>query len=181
MKQPLSYCLFDTPLGCCGIAWRESDDSGNPPAVVSFQLPEATPEITEQRIMQDCCALRSEPPSAIVEIIRKVCRHLDGDPQDFRDVVLDLSKTGDFAQQVYAAARAIPAGQTRTYGEIAKALSCPNAARAVGQALGKNPIALIVPCHRILAAGGKPGGFSAHGGQATKAKMLAAEGVTIGY
>ncbi|MDD1622270.1 MAG: methylated-DNA--[protein]-cysteine S-methyltransferase [Methylococcaceae bacterium] len=180
MKQPLSYCLFDTPLGWCGIAWRESVDSSIPPAVISFQLPEVTPEITEQRIARDCGAHPADPPPTIAEVIRKVCKHLNGDPQDFQNVVLDLGKTGDFARQVYAAARAIPAGQTRTYGEIARALNRPNAARAVGQALGKNPITLIIPCHRVLAAGGKSGGFSAHGGLATKAKMLAIEGVTIG-
>ncbi|MGD0960067.1 MAG: methylated-DNA--[protein]-cysteine S-methyltransferase [Methylomonas sp.] len=180
MKQPIVYCLFETPLGWCGIAWRESGDSGAPPPVVLFQLPEATQETTERKIIQDCAGRRSEPPPEIAGIIRKVCKHLSGDPQDFRDIVLDLEGIGSFAQQVYAAARAIPAGQTRTYGEIARALNCRAAARAVGQALGRNPAALIVPCHRVLAAGGKPGGFSAHGGRTTKARMLAMEGVSVG-
>ncbi len=179
MKQPLAYCLFETSLGCCGIAWRESSDSNIPPAVALFQLPEATPQLTEERIALESGGRRSEPPPEIVRVIDKVQKHLAGDPQDFRDIVLDLEKMGSFAQDVYAAARDIPAGQTRTYGDIAKALNRPNAARAVGQTLGKNPIALIIPCHRVLAAGGKPGGFSAHGGQVTKAKMLAIEGVTI--
>src|SRR6266852_150608 len=83
-----------------------------------------------------------------------------------------------FARQVYEAAREIQAGETRTYGELAKALGQPAAARDVGQALARNPIALIIPCHRVVAAGGKPGGFSAHGGRATKARMLAIEGAT---
>jgi len=91
-----------------------------------------------------------------------------------------LGGVGPFAQQVYEAARRIPAGQTATYGELAKAVDRPGAARGVGQALGKNPIPLIIPCHRVLAAGGKPGGFSAHGGQATKIRMLAIEGAAVG-
>lgn len=180
MKRSLVYCLFDTPLGWCGIAWREAGDAGAPPAVALFQLPEATPAITETRISQDGGGLRADPPPEIAGVIEKIRKHFAGEPQDFQDVILDLGASGDFARQVYAAARAIPAGQTRTYGEIAKALNRPAAARAVGQALGKNPITLIIPCHRVLAAGGKSGGFSAHGGLATKARMLAIEGVTIG-
>jgi methylated-DNA-[protein]-cysteine S-methyltransferase len=81
---------------------------------------------------------------------------------------------------VYLAARDILAGQTLTYGELARNLGAPGAARAVGQALGKNPFAPIVPCHRVLAAGGRPGGFSAHGGPSTKLKMLAIERAAIG-
>ena len=108
-----------------------------------------------------------------------MCKHFRGDVQDFRDVALDLDGAAPFARQVYEAARRIPAGQTRTYGEVAQAVGRPAAARAVGQALGKNPVALIIPCHRILAAGGKPGGFSTHGGLATKAWMLAVEGAAF--
>ena len=95
------------------------------------------------------------------------------------DVAVDLDGAESFARQVYEAARQIPAGQTRTYGEIAKALR-ESDARAVGQALGKNPIPLIIPCHRVLAAGGKTGGFSAPGGRATKARLLAIEGAISG-
>lgn len=180
MNRPLAYCLFETSLGYCGIAWREAGDSQTPPAVTLFQLPEATPALTEEKIAVDCGGRRSEPPPAIADVISKVCKHLAGDPQDFRDITLDLGAAGPFAQRVYAAIRDIPPGQTRTYGEIAKALNRPAAARAVGQALGKNPIALIIPCHRVLAAGGKPGGFSAYGGHATKTRMLAIEGFTSG-
>ncbi len=175
--KPLFYCLFETALGWCGIAWRASSAST---PVVFFQLPEATQATTEQKIARDCGGKPSEPPPEIVEIIRKIRKHLSGCPQDFRDIVLDPKGISVFAQQVYAASRAIPAGQTRTYGEIAKDLNRPTAARAVGQALGKNPVALIVPCHRVLAAGGKPGGFSAHGGQTTKARMLEIEGIVVG-
>jgi O-6-methylguanine DNA methyltransferase len=180
MKQ-LAYCLFETPLGSCGIAWGEPEDSCTPPAVTFFQLPEATPKRTEARIARNAGArTASTPPPRIAEVIQKVCRHLRGDIQDFRDVAVDLDGAGPFARRVYEAARLIPAGQTTTYGELARAVSRPAAARAVGQALGRNPIALIIPCHRVLAAGGKPGGFSAHGGRATKARLLAVEGVTFG-
>ncbi len=103
-------------------------------------------------------------------------KHLQGEIQDFRDIAIHLDAADRFARQVYEAAREIPAGETRTYGELAKALGQPGDARDVGQALARNPIALIIPCHRVVAAGGKPGGFSAHGGRTTKARMLGIEG-----
>jgi len=180
MKQ-VAYCLFETPLGSCGIAWTEGENSGTLPAVTFLQLPEATTELTESSIARHCGALQaSAPPPPIAEVIEKVRRHLNGDAQDFRNVALDLDGAAPFARQVYMAARQIPAGQTTTYGNLARDLGRPTAARAVGQALGKNPVALLIPCHRVLAAGGKLGGFSAHGRRATKAKLLAIEGTTFG-
>lgn len=180
MKR-LAYCLFETPLGWCGIAWREAGDPQACPSVVLFQLPEATPAITAERIVQygGAAARAESPPSEISNLMQRVCKHLNGDLQDFRDVAIDLDGTGSFAQQVYAAARSIPAGQTKTYGEIAKILNRPGAARAVGQALSRNPLTLIIPCHRVIAAGGLSGGFTAHGGLETKARMLAIEGVIL--
>jgi methylated-DNA-[protein]-cysteine S-methyltransferase len=179
MKQ-VAYCLVETPLGACGLAWAEPGDSGAGPAVAFFHLPEATTKRAEARIRRDSGAGEaSEPPPRIAAVIRQIRQHLAGDVQDFRDVSVDLSDAAPFARQVYQAARLIPAGQTTTYGELARAVGRPNAARAVGQALGMNPIALIIPCHRVLAAGGKVGGFSAHGGLATKAKLLAVEGVSL--
>jgi methylated-DNA-[protein]-cysteine S-methyltransferase len=136
--------------------------------------------MTESRIARNAGARKSSaPPPQIAAVIKSVRKHLQGDAQDFRDITIDLDGTDSFALQVYQAARRIPAGQTTTYGELAKAVNRPAAARAVGQALGRNPIGLIIPCHRIVAAGGKPGGFSAHGGRSTKARMLAIEGVTF--
>jgi len=179
--KPVAYCLFETPLGSCGIAWSERGDSRTPPAVTLLQLPEATAKMTESRIARSSGAGESSaPPHRIAEVIKRVCKHLRCEFQDFRDITVDLDGAGPFARQVYEAAREIPTGETRTYGELAKALGRPTAARAVGQALRRNPIALIIPCHRILAAGGHPGGFSAHGGLATKATMLAIEGATLG-
>lgn len=179
MKQA-AYCVFETALGSCGIAWREGGNSCNAPAVTWLQLPEATIHLTESRIARHSGAQRSSaPPPQIAEVIERVCRHLQGEVQDFRDVTVDLDGADPFARQVYEVTREIPAGETRTYGDVAKLLGRPSAARAVGQALARNPVPLIIPCHRILAAGGKPGGFSAYGGAAAKAKLLAIEGATL--
>jgi methylated-DNA-[protein]-cysteine S-methyltransferase len=179
--KPVAYCLFETPLGTCGLAWSEREPAGGPPAVAFLQLPEETPALTETRLARKSAARRADaPPRPVAELIARVCRHLRGDVDDFRDVTLDLGEAGAFARQVYEAARAIPPGETRTYGDLARAVNRPGAARAVGHALGRNPVALIVPCHRVVGAGGGPGGFSAHGGLATKATMLAIEGVAVG-
>src|ERR1019366_3270845 len=121
----------------------------------------------------------SPPPPEIAEVIKRLGKHLRGEIQTFRDVPVDLTGATVFVRKVCEAAREIPAGKTITYADLANNLGQPTAARAVGQALGRNPIPLIIPCHRILAAGGKPGGFSAHGGRATKAKLLALEGAVV--
>jgi methylated-DNA-[protein]-cysteine S-methyltransferase len=179
MKQ-VAYCLFESPLGLCGIAWSAGRNTGPPYAVCSFQLPEATAELTESRIAQNSGRRNaSATPIQIGTIINRVCKHLKGDLQDFRDVPVDLDAVGPFVRKVCEAAREIPAGQTATYANLANALGWPTATRAVGRALGRNPIPLIIPCHRVLAAHGKPGGFSAYGGRATKAKLLAIEGVAV--
>jgi methylated-DNA-[protein]-cysteine S-methyltransferase len=174
-----AYCLFDTALGCCGIAWLESGNSLAPTTVCYFQLPESNAESTEAKIRRACKGQQANPPPEMIEVIQKVSRHFDGEIQDFQNIAVDLQEIGSFAQQVYVVTRGISAGQTKTYGEIAWALNRPRAARAVGQALGRNPIALIIPCHRVLAAAGKPGGFSAHGGVNMKARMLALEGFNL--
>jgi len=178
--KSIAYCLFDTPLGPCGIAWRDDGAENVSPAVTSFQLPEATAQAMEAKIARESGGYPSSaPPPAIAALIERIRKHFEGNADDFRDIAVDLDGMGPFARRVYAAARAIPPGQTMTYGEIAEVLARPGAARAVGQALGKNPIPLIIPCHRVLAAGGKPGGFSAAGGLTTKARMLDVEGVRI--
>lgn len=180
MKQA-AYCLFGTPLGVCGIAWKEPETSRIPPAVTFFQLPEATRILTDTRIAGRSGGRKARvPPPRIAGIIRKVQKHLHGDAQDFLDIVVDLDGAGPFARQVYEAVRNIPAGRTVTYGELAADMNRPTAFRAVGQALGRNPIPLLIPCHRVLASGNGPGGFSAHGGLATKARMLEIEGATVG-
>ena len=176
-----AYCLFDTPLGACGIAWKEKETSRIPAGVTILQLPEATRSLTDTRIAGRSGGRKARvPPPRIAGIIRKVQKHLRGDVQDFQGIVVDLDGAGPFARQVYEAVRKIPAGRTRTYSELATDMNRPTASRAVGQALGRNPIPLIIPCHRVLSSGNKPGGFSAHGGVETKAKMLEIEGAMIG-
>jgi methylated-DNA-[protein]-cysteine S-methyltransferase len=171
---PAVYTVFETVLGVCGIAWNDR-------GVTAFQLPEATKRQTEDRLAKRAAAARADRiPKPIRAVIRKAQRHLEGDAQDFRDVAVDLDGTGPFARRVYEVARTIPAGRTTTYGELAARAGSPGGSRAVGRAMGTNPIPLIIPCHRVLAAGNRPGGFSAHGGLATKARMLEIEGATLG-
>lgn len=176
MKQS-AYCLFETPLGACGIAWTISDPSDGRPVVTSFQLPEATRSMTEAGIAGRSGGRKARvPPPGIAGIIGKVRRHLRGDLQDFRKIVVALDGAGPFARQVYEAVRKIPAGRTMTYGEVAAEMNRPTAARAVGQALGRNPIPVVIPCHRVVASGNSLRGFSAYGGVATKARLLELEG-----
>jgi methylated-DNA-[protein]-cysteine S-methyltransferase len=168
------YCLFDTAIGPCGIAW---DARG----MTRLQLPERDRAATERR-------LRARLPNAVLaapvdfasETIGQVQLYLTGKRVDFSSVGIDLRKESPFAQAVYAAARSVGWGQTSTYGELAGRAGSPEMARDVGQAMSRNPVPIIIPCHRILAAGRKLGGFSAHGGSATKQRLLMLEGVHIG-
>ena len=169
------YCIFETAGGFCGIAW-------NGVGVTRFQLPTRSAEATE-RLMQRRLpgAAPGTPPAAVAATIAAVKRYFAGEATDFSGVRLDLGEQSDFFRQVYDAARRVGWGRTTTYGTLAKELGAePQAARDVGEAMAKNPVALIIPCHRVLAAGGKVGGFSAPGGAATKLRMLELEGVRVG-
>jgi O-6-methylguanine DNA methyltransferase len=169
------YYVFDTPIGACAIAWGEKSES-NQPAVLWFQLPEATADLTESRIAEKSGACKSaNPPPRISALVERIRKHLSGELQDFRDVAVDLSAASPFARRVLEAAREIPPGRTITYGELARSVGRPDAARAVGQIMGSNPVPLIIPCHRVVAAGGRSGGFSAYGGRTSKAGLLAIE------
>jgi O-6-methylguanine DNA methyltransferase len=180
-REQASFCLFETPLGPCGIAWKEPATPPLSPVVTFIQLPEATRGLTEKRIAGRSGGRKARLiPAGIAGIIKRILKHMQGDLQDFQDIVVDLNNAAPFAKQVYEGARKIPAGRTMTYGALAREINRPTACRAVGQALGKNPIPLIIPCHRVLALGKKSGGFSAHGGVTTKIRMLAIEGVTLG-
>jgi O-6-methylguanine DNA methyltransferase len=175
MKK-LKYATFETGIGVCGIAWSESHDAREACAVALFQLPEASEALTKARIARKSGATaESKPPAEIAVLIERVRKHLRGEMQDFQDVPIEWDGLEAFSRQVYEFIRRIPAGSTMTYGEIAKELGTPGSARAVGQAMGSNPVPLLIPCHRVLAAGGKSGGFSAHGGRNTKLRMLAIE------
>ena len=172
MPATLGFALFPTALGHCGIAWSDSGLTG-------VQLPagdEAASRATMVRRFAECN--EATPPYYAQEAIQAVTALLLGNPQsptDLTHLVLDMDGVPPFHQRVYALARKIAPGETRTYGELAQQLGEPGAARAVGQALGKNPFAPVVPCHRILAAGGRSGGFSATGGVSTKLRMLLTE------
>lgn len=162
------FALFDTPIGTCAIAWSAA-------GIVGFQLPEASPAVTRRRIHDRHDVDEADPPKEVREAMADVIALLEGEDRDLREIAVDLGETPEFHREVYAIAREIPPGSTMTYGEIATRLGDPGAARAVGQALGKNPVAVIVPCHRVLAAGGKTGGFSAHTGTRLKLKLLEIE------
>lgn len=163
-------CLFDTAIGRCGIAWTAEG------AVQAVQLPETTDPRTLARMRRRCGdPPDTEPPPAIASVIGRVQRLLQGECDPLRDVPLDYGGVPPFHRRVYEAARAIAPGRVKTYGELARELGEPGASRAVGQALGHNPFAPIVPCHRILAAQGASGGFSAEGGAMTKLRLLEIE------
>jgi methylated-DNA-[protein]-cysteine S-methyltransferase len=166
----MSFALFQTAIGVCAIAWSDR-------GVRQVQLPEASEARTRARIGQrHPGAIESVPLPPIAAAISGIVALLGGTPVDLGAVVLDWEGVPDFHRRVYEVARMIPPGRTRTYGELASALGDAGAARAVGQALGENPWPIVVPCHRVLAAAGQPGGFSAHGGVATKRQLLVIEG-----
>lgn len=163
------FALFDTAIGACGIAWGER-------GVVGVQLPESNPTATRARLRGRFPGTpEATPPRDVRRAIDAVTALLAGEASDLSWIVLDMDGVPAFHRRVYEAARAIPSGLTRTYGEIAAGIGSPGSARAVGQALGRNPFAPVVPCHRVLAAGGRTGGFSANGGVSTKLRMLAIE------
>ncbi|MBV9883913.1 MAG: methylated-DNA--[protein]-cysteine S-methyltransferase [Sphingomonadaceae bacterium] len=164
------FTLFETAIGRCGIAWR-------PEGLVGLHLPEANEAASLARLRRRFPGLDpAEPPPEIAAAIARITAFLAGGKDDFRDLVLDYSSLGAWDRSVYEEARAIPAGSTITYGTLAARTGDPGMARAVGQALGRNPWPIVVPCHRITAADGRTGGFSAPGGTATKLKLLEIEG-----
>jgi len=169
------FAIFDTPIGACGVIWGERGITG-------VQLPMGNEEKTRKRIHQRNGDIpEGTPPAEVKHAIDAMIELLAGKPNDLLDVELDLDGVPDFNRGVYDIARKIPPGQTMTYGDIAKKLGGLELSRDVGQALGRNPCPIVVPCHRVLAAGNKPGGFSANGGVVTKLKMLAIEGATVNH
>jgi methylated-DNA-[protein]-cysteine S-methyltransferase len=162
--------IFETALGFCGLAWSER-------GIVAAQLPEGGETATRDRLRARMRgAAEADPPPFVLDARDDVIGLMRGAPIDFMRTPLDLKRTPAFNRSVYAIARTIPPGATLTYGDIAQRLGDIGLSRAVGHALGKNPIPIIIPCHRVLAAGAKTGGFSANGGVETKLRMLAIEG-----
>jgi len=164
------YAIFDTAIGFAGIAWGDQ-------GLVACHLPEREAETARHGFLRRFPdAVEADVPAELAETVAGIQALMRGEKPDLSAAPLDLSRTPEFHAKVYEIARAIPPGETLTYGEIAVKLGDKLLARDVGQALGKNPWPIVVPCHRVTAAGGKPGGFSARGGVNTKLKLLGIEG-----
>ena len=169
----IGFALFETAIGKCGIAWSDR-------GVAGVQLPEAGEEETRARLLHRFPAAgETAPPRDVQRAVDDIVALLRGEAHNLSAIALDMEGVPEFHRRVYDAARTIPPGKTLSYGEIARQVGAPGAARAVGQALGRNPFPIVVPCHRVLAAGGKIGGFSAQGGVEAKRRMLAIEGARL--
>jgi methylated-DNA-[protein]-cysteine S-methyltransferase len=170
----LGFHLFTTAIGDCGVVW-----SGR--GIAGVQLPEKGERQTRARIARRYPDAReAAPPPDIARAIADIVALLAGDGKDLSAIAVDLDNAAEFDRRVYAVARAIPPGGTLSYGDIAAQLGDRQLAREVADALSRNPVPLIVPCHRVLAAGGKMGGFSAPGGVRTKLRLLSIEGARYG-
>ncbi len=166
----MNFTLFETAIGSCSIVWSAL-------GIVGVQLPERSESATGNRLLRRFPAARvGEPPANVLRTIDDIIALLGGERRDLNYAMIDIAAVPEFHCRVYEVARRIPAGATLSYGEVAERLGDRNLARDVADALSKNPCPIIVPCHRVLAAGGKPGGFSAPGGVATKLRLLTIEG-----
>lgn len=168
-----AFAVFDTAIGIAAVSWGRKGITGS-------QLPEPTAEEARAHMRRRFPeAEEKRPPSAIRRVIEDIAALFRGERKDLNDAELDLDGIPDFHRKVYDVTRAIPPGQTLTYGEVAEKLNAPGSARAVGQALGANRFPIIVPCHRVLGSGGKVGGFTARGGTTTKMRLLNIEGAKV--
>jgi methylated-DNA-[protein]-cysteine S-methyltransferase len=169
------FHIFETAIGWAGVAWGDMADGSR--GLIAAHLPEADPAIARKSFARRAPgAIEAEPPPEIADLIEGIRALMRGEKADLTSAQLDISRVPAFNARVYAIARAIPPGETKTYGEIAIQLGDRLLAQQVGAALGKNPWPIIVPCHRVTAAGGKLGGFSARGGSDTKLRLLEIEG-----
>jgi methylated-DNA-[protein]-cysteine S-methyltransferase len=169
------YHLFDIAIGVCGIAWNER-------GIVRLQLPANDARKTEARLtarLGNAAKAQGELPPPIRAAVAELLRYFSGEKPDFTAIATDLRDVDPLRGAIYDELRKIGWGKTVTYGELGKRIGVSDA-REIGQAMGSNPVPVIIPCHRVLAAGNKIGGFSAPGGAATKEKLLALEGVRIG-
>jgi methylated-DNA-[protein]-cysteine S-methyltransferase len=168
------YHVFETAMGFCAIAWSDA-------GVARFQLPTKSAEAAERSVRRRVPeAEPGAPPEDVGAVVARAKRYFGGEEADFSQVQIDLGDEDAFFSRIYQALRRIGWGQTTTYGALAKEVGAGReAARDVGEAMATNPVPLIVPCHRVLAAGGKIGGFSAPGGSKTKIRMLQLEGVRV--
>jgi methylated-DNA-[protein]-cysteine S-methyltransferase len=171
MAACLCFHLFDTALGACALAWSEK-------GLVRILLPEKNEQATRARMraLLKCDPTEGVPPAWVTRAETLIRAHLAGERADLSSIPLDLGALSPFARKVYQALRKVPAGQVVSYGQLAKMVRSPAAARAVGRAMAANPLPIVIPCHRVVAADGQLGGFSAHGGVGTKIKLLELEG-----
>ena len=170
----LGFHLFTTAIGDCGLVWSDR-------GVAGVQLPERSEHATRARIARRFPAAReAAPPPDIARAVVEIVALLAGDPKDLGSIAVDFDGIPELDRRVYAVARTIAPGRTLSYGEIAEQLGDRKLARDVAEALSRNPVPLVVPCHRVLAAGGKMGGFSAPGGVRTKLRLLSIEGARYG-
>lgn len=165
----IEYCTFATALGTGGIAWGAN-------GVVGVALPvETAAAAREQMERRFRAAAAGTAPADVQAVVDGIVSLMLGERVDLSQAPVDMSGIPEFNRRVYELTMSIPPGKTLSYGEIATRLGDPGAARAVGQAMGHNPFAPVVPCHRVVGAAGKLGGFSATGGTATKVRLLAIE------
>ncbi|MEW6767137.1 MAG: methylated-DNA--[protein]-cysteine S-methyltransferase [Pseudomonadota bacterium] len=165
--------LFDTAIGRCGVAWGEH-------GLLGVQLPEQNDEATRAQLRKKAPGAQEGPPPAdVARACAAMTALLNSKATDLSFVALDMTHVPDFNRGVYDIAREIEPGKTMTYGDIAIRLGDKLLSQAVGKALGQNPFPIVIPCHRVVAANGKTGGFSANGGVTTKFRMLAIERAKI--
>lgn len=166
--------LLPTAIGSCAVAWRGA-------VIVGVALPEADEAATVRHLRRTVPdAVEAPPPPEVRAVLDRVVALLAGEPVDLADVAVEVHHESDFSRRVHEVVRAIPPGQTLTYGQVAERVGEPGGAQAVGRAMGANPVPIIVPCHRVVGAGNRPVGFSAPGGVATKQRILRIEGAAAG-
>lgn len=172
-RSRLEFAVIPTAIGACALVWNEGAE------IVGSALPHGSADQVRGAVRGWYPGAVEAPPTPVAPAVAALTRLLDEGVGDLAEVRLDMAAVPDFDRRVYQIVRAIPPGETRTYGEVATELGAPGAAQAVGQAMGRNPFPPIVPCHRVLAAGRRIGGFSARGGPRTKLRMLEKEGVYL--
>ena len=175
MSEAAQYHVFEAAMGFCAIAWSDA-------GVARFQLPTKSAEAADRLMRRRAFGGEpGAPPEEVAAVVEAAKRYFSGEEMDFSSVRVDLAGQGAFFARIYDALRRVGWGRTTTYGALAKEVGAGReAARDVGEAMARNPAPLIIPCHRVLAAGGKIGGFSAPGGSKTKTRMLELEGVHVG-
>ncbi|KAB2847882.1 MAG: methylated-DNA--[protein]-cysteine S-methyltransferase [Hyphomicrobiaceae bacterium] len=166
------YHVFDTAIGRMGLAWSTL-------ALTRLSLPERDECALACRLGADHRMPAAILPDWVADLVGALKRYAEGSREEFADVPLDLEGMGEFRRRIYEATRRVGYGELVSYGELARRLEEPGAARAVGQAMAQNPLPIVIPCHRVVGSAGKPGGFSAHGGLAAKERLLALEGRSL--